>query len=50
MVPALVCLAAVLITLWRISRPRRNPLDHEEMRILRHFAEHDRREQFHRFE
>ena len=50
MLPLGVCLVAAVIVIWRQSRRRESPLDHSEIRVLRHCAEQIRREQGYPFE
>ena len=45
-----ICFAALLVVIWRGSRAGHGPLDHAEIRVIRHYAEQSRKEQSQPFE
>ncbi|MGA2716083.1 MAG: hypothetical protein ABSG41_23540 [Bryobacteraceae bacterium] len=50
MLLAAICLAALLIAIWRDSFAGNAPLDRAEIRVIRHYADQIRKEQIQPFD
>lgn len=50
MILAGICLAALLLIIWRDSCARQGPLDRAEIRVIKHYADQIRKEQIQPFD